>query len=225
MARKQVALARSVDLGSLKLGLAWIFLAFSLSLSFVAALASVTMGTVTSAAAQVANVKNRVAEFLMCLSYVIGAGLRLRFASTKQMSQWKSNQLADFGSDHHSGAPKKRTGLGQSALRPIKFAIPIRLLRSRRRICASADHVKATAAPCIRSHRANEVIERKQPGLGAMTKGKQTAQAPCFGQASLVLMGRSYCAAITASISEIGTTPPCPPAIRAGAMWRCLSAS
>jgi hypothetical protein len=42
---------------------------------------------------------------------------------------------------------------------------------------------------------------------------------------ALVLMGRSYFAAIIASISEIGTTPPCPPAIRAGAMPRCLSAS
>ena len=135
MARKQVALARSVDLGSLKLGLAWIFLAFSLSLSFVAALASVTMGTVTSAAVYMANVKNRVAEFLMCLSYVIGAGLRLRVASTKQMSQWKSNQFADFGPDHHPGAPKQRAGLGQSTLRAIKFAIPTRLLRSRRRMC------------------------------------------------------------------------------------------
>jgi hypothetical protein len=68
MALKQVALARSVDFGSLELGLVWTFLAFSLSLSFVAALADVTMGTVTSAAAYMANVKNRVAEFLMHLS-------------------------------------------------------------------------------------------------------------------------------------------------------------
>ena len=68
MARKQVALARSVDFGSLELGLVWIFLAFSLSLPIVAALADGTMGTTTSAAAYMANVKNRVADFLMRLS-------------------------------------------------------------------------------------------------------------------------------------------------------------
>jgi hypothetical protein len=68
MARKQVALARSVDFGSLELGLVWIFLAFSLSLSFVAASADATTGTITSAAAYMANVKNRVADILMRLS-------------------------------------------------------------------------------------------------------------------------------------------------------------
>lgn len=36
---------------------------------------------------------------------------------------------------------------------------------------------------------------------------------------------RSYFAAMIASISDAGTTPPCPPAIRVGAMPRCLSAS
>jgi len=46
-----------------------------------------------------------------------------------------------------------------------------------------------------------------------------------FPTEALVLMGGAYFAAITASISELGTTPPCPPAIRAGAMPRCLSAS
>jgi hypothetical protein len=68
MARKQVELARSVDLGSLELGFVWIFLAFSLSLSFVAALEDVTTGTVASAAAYMANVKHRAADFLIRLS-------------------------------------------------------------------------------------------------------------------------------------------------------------
>jgi hypothetical protein len=36
---------------------------------------------------------------------------------------------------------------------------------------------------------------------------------------------RSYFADMIASISDAGTTPPCPPAIRVGAMPRCLSAS
>ena len=68
MPRKQVALARSVDLGSPEPGLVWIFLTLSCPLPFVAALADVTMGAVTSAAAHMANVKNRVVGFLMCLS-------------------------------------------------------------------------------------------------------------------------------------------------------------
>jgi hypothetical protein len=112
-ARKQVALARSVDLRSLELGLVWTFLAFSLSLSFVAALADVTMGTVTSAAAYMANVKNRIADFLMCLSLPRWSRLMFKVASTEQMLLWKSNQFADFGADHRPGPPKKRAGLGR----------------------------------------------------------------------------------------------------------------
>jgi hypothetical protein len=68
MPRKQVALARSADRGSLGPGLVWIFLTFSGSSPFVPALADVTMGTITSADAYMAKVKNRVADFLMRLS-------------------------------------------------------------------------------------------------------------------------------------------------------------
>ena len=69
MPREQFALARPADLGSLEPGLVWIvFLPFSSSLPFVAALEDVTMGTVASATAYMANVKNRVADFLMRLS-------------------------------------------------------------------------------------------------------------------------------------------------------------
>ena len=68
MPREQVAPARPADLGSLKPGLLWIFLAFSSSLLFAAALADVTMGTITSAVAYMANVKSRLADLLMRLS-------------------------------------------------------------------------------------------------------------------------------------------------------------
>jgi hypothetical protein len=68
MPREQFALARPADLGSLEPGLVWIvFLPFSSSLPFVAALADVTMGTITSVAAYMANVKTRAADLLMRL--------------------------------------------------------------------------------------------------------------------------------------------------------------
>jgi hypothetical protein len=68
MPLEQFALARSADPGSLEPGLVWIvFLPFSSSLPFVAALAEVTMGTITSAAANMANVKTRAADLLMRL--------------------------------------------------------------------------------------------------------------------------------------------------------------
>jgi hypothetical protein len=81
MPREQFALARSADPGSLEPGLVWIvFLAFSSSLPFVAALADVTMGTITSAVAYMANVKSRVADLLMRLPPdVVGASLISRF--------------------------------------------------------------------------------------------------------------------------------------------------
>ena len=60
--------ARSADLGSLELGLVWTLFAFFSSLPFVAALADVTMGTITIAVAYMANVKSRVADLLMRLS-------------------------------------------------------------------------------------------------------------------------------------------------------------
>jgi hypothetical protein len=65
MPREQFALVRSADPGSLEPGLVWIvFLPFSSSLPFVAALADVTMGTITSAAAYMANVKSWVADLM-----------------------------------------------------------------------------------------------------------------------------------------------------------------
>jgi hypothetical protein len=48
--------------------LAWILLCFLVALLLVAALADVTAGTATSAAAQIANVANRIANFIMRLS-------------------------------------------------------------------------------------------------------------------------------------------------------------
>jgi hypothetical protein len=81
MPREQFALARSADPGSLEPGLVWIvFLAFFSSLPFVAALADVTKGTITSAVAYMANVKSRVADLLMRLPPdVVGASLISRF--------------------------------------------------------------------------------------------------------------------------------------------------
>jgi hypothetical protein len=81
MPREQFALARSADPGSPEPGLVWIvFLAFFSSLPFVAALADVTKGTITSAVAYMANVKSRVADLLMRLPPdVVGASLISRF--------------------------------------------------------------------------------------------------------------------------------------------------
>jgi ABC-type uncharacterized transport system permease subunit len=58
------------DLGSLTPRLFWIFfLFFSISLPpFVAALAGVTTGTITSAVAHMASVKSLIADLLMRLS-------------------------------------------------------------------------------------------------------------------------------------------------------------
>ena len=91
---------------------------------------------------------------------------------------------------------------------------------------------QTTHAPCF--GQASDLDEEGHPGQGeegsdspVQVKNKVLAGGKMRGcpAEALVFMGRSYFAAITASISEIGTTPPCPPAIRAGAMPRCLSAS
>jgi hypothetical protein len=145
VARKQVALARSVDLGSLELGLVWTFLAFSLSLSFVAALADVTMGTVTSAAAYMANVKNRIADFLMCLSLRHWSRLMFKVRFNRTNVAVEIEPVCRFWSGPPPRTAKEaRRPWSKALYSPSNSRFPICLLRNRHRKCTSTDHVKAT---------------------------------------------------------------------------------